>query len=160
MGMMKMFEEGKDLTFIEQQAVLYFKLHFKITDMMEDLKVFVGREYALDIEHVEHYSIYNFVVKLYSKLIKLNIIKLSYEEFILELFKYERSIDYIGMIKKLRALIQNAATQGTIGEPDFSLLPKKEEFSDDRKNYDNYVVRCRAANAVYIDFDSWKELQN
>lgn len=156
-----MFEDKKELSYIEQQAMLYFKLHFKIEDLMEDLKVFVGREYALDVNQVEHYSIYHFVVKLYFKLVKLNIIKVSYEDFVLDLFKYERSIDYIGMIKKLRGLIQNAETNGMLGEPDFSLLPKYEDKKQSSSElYDSYVESCELLHCtIPMEFKSWLELQ-
>lgn len=153
-----MLKEDKELTYIEKQVILYFKLHFKINDLMEDLKIFVGREYALYIEQVENYSIYHFVVKLYFKLVKLNIIELTYEEFVMGLFGYEKSIDYLGMIKKLRSLIQNAKTNGIVGEPDFTLFPKKEEISIS-SNYDKYIENCVRSYTVPMNFDSWLELQ-
>jgi hypothetical protein len=116
-----------ELTHYDKQAILYFKDHFKTADMMEDLKVFVGHQYALDVNQVEHYSIYNFVVKLYFKLINLGVINISYEDFVLKLFGYEKSIDYIGMIKKLRSEIANTETKKlNIGDADYTLLPKYE----------------------------------
>lgn len=117
----------KELTYYDKQAILYFKCHFKITSMMDDLKVFVGEQYALGLDQVEPYSIYNFVVKLYFKLVNRGYIAVSYEDFVLNLFGYEKSIGHVGMIKKLRAEIQGTKTKGLdLGEADFSLLPKAQ----------------------------------
>lgn len=124
--MIKIFDDN-ELTYYDKQAILYFKLHFKTTDMIEDLKVFAGKQYGLDVDQVERYSIYNFVVKLYFKLINIGTIKVSYEDFVMNLFGYEKNIDHLGMIKKLRAEIQFIkAKDFELGEPDYTLLPKPD----------------------------------
>lgn len=57
------------LSQMEKQLILYTKGHFKKSgNLIEDLKVFVGEAYALSLEHVEMYSIYNFVIQTYDKL--------------------------------------------------------------------------------------------
>ncbi len=55
----------------EKQLILYTKGHFlKSGNLIDDMKVIVGKAYALSFEHIEMYSIYNFVIKLYNKLVE------------------------------------------------------------------------------------------
>jgi hypothetical protein len=113
------------LTYCDQQAILYCKLHFKTTNTIEDLKVFVGKQYALGHDQIDMHSIYHFVVKLYFKLIAKGLINVNYEDFVLELFKHRKNIDHLGLIHTLKALIQDVNVSGlNLGEPDYSLLPK------------------------------------
>lgn len=55
----------------EKQLILYTKGHYsKSGYLIDDMKVIVGKAYALSFEHVEMYSIYNFAIKSYDKLVE------------------------------------------------------------------------------------------
>ncbi|RKJ30106.1 hypothetical protein D7X33_41850, partial [Butyricicoccus sp. 1XD8-22] len=60
-----------NLTNEEKQLILYAKGHYtKSSYLIDDLKVIVGKAYALSFKHVEMYSIYNFVIRIYDKLVE------------------------------------------------------------------------------------------
>jgi len=116
---------SKDLTLHDKQAILYFKCHFQIEDMMQDLKVFVGKQYGFDIDQVMTYHTYDFVCKIYHKLIQAGSIQTTYMDFLSKLFNYEKTHTPESIIKILRAEIQGIVVDDLdLGEPDFTLLPR------------------------------------
>ena len=119
-----------DLTYYDQQTILYAKGWFKKTDLTEDLKKIVMKEYALSYKNVQPYSISHFVVDLFQKL------GLNNEEFLLSLFdKVDSRIDYkdliikmIDKISQIPVLNLDGSKRFDLAQPDFTLFPEAKEI--------------------------------
>lgn len=80
---------------LEQQIILYCKGHFEETDLMEDLKVIIGKYCACEPEHIEDNSVYYWVSQIYFGL--HNRQQLLYH--FMELFKWTDHHDYKSFIE-------------------------------------------------------------
>lgn len=113
----------------EKQIVLYFKLRFKITDMMEDLRILVAENFGIPVDSTMNYHIYDHMLDIFFRLQKSGHITIGTQEFLEQLFSYNRKVvDQRIMIERLRAHIQNCKGEGlNLGEPDYALLPEREK---------------------------------
>lgn len=115
-----------ELSYIEKQTILYTKLHFKITDMIEDLKVLTGHQFSLDVEHVELRNMYNFILDLYMKLQHMGYINTTMKQFLVEMFHLKGdTVNITDVVRQLFREIQAVKVAGlNLGEADYCLLSK------------------------------------
>jgi hypothetical protein len=118
------------LTKMEQQVILYSKNWFERTELLNDLRVFVSNEYRLTVEYTYDYSIYYFITGLWFKLFDQEKAKML----IRELFRSRTNINYKDIIETMMSDFANLGVydkEGNemleLGEPDYSLLPKRKE---------------------------------
>jgi hypothetical protein len=118
------------LTKMEQQVILYSKNWFERTELLNDLRVFVSKAYMISLEHMYDYSVYHFITQLWFKLFDYDKVQMI----VRELFKSKRDINYKDIIEtmmsdfaNLRVYDKDGVEVLELGEPDYSLLPKRKE---------------------------------
>ncbi len=113
---------------LERHIILYCKGHYKKTELMTDLKVIVGKFCDISIEHIENKDVYYWVTKIYFEFYN----KYQIVSNFLDLFKWENQHDYKSIIKFMCSYIAILPIKNKneiiidLGEPDYTLLPKKE----------------------------------
>ena len=118
--------DNKELDYFDKQIILYCKNWFKVTNIIDDLKVFVGKWAGIKTEHVETFYVYTRLLEIF-----FITCEQKAEYMFLDIFKDKKQITIEDMIRKIyNELGQLKVFDGKIdnviwdlGEPDYNILP-------------------------------------
>lgn len=109
-----------ELNYWEKQLILYTKNHFEKIDYDGELRYFPSKLYGLYLEHTEDYNVFGMVVRLYQRLVDMELLTFSLEGFLNDAFRrslIERGkndeLNRRDIMRLMLAAIQNMNVMGT-----------------------------------------------
>lgn len=116
----------------EKQFILYAKNWFKTNDTITDLKIIWSKYNGNPPEDFSDYLIYQLLCKILGKVMSEyhdNNIARFFKEIFKIHFEYKDELKVQDLIEKIieEFMMLPVTLVGDLGEPDYSILPKKEE---------------------------------
>lgn len=124
-GFMKKIE----LSYYENQLILYSKGHFEREETYQDLKKMTSEAYGLPLDFTEQRNVYHFILNTYFKLLEVGYMKTSIKDFLFSLYKYQSdTISCVEMMKKMLSEMGLIEVQDIdLGIADPTILPKRKK---------------------------------
>jgi len=115
----------------EKQFILYAKNWFKEIDTITDLKIIWSKYSYCEPKDLRDYDIYSLLCQTLAKIMKewhINNIERFFKEIFKIHYEYKNELKVQDLIEKIleEFMMLPVTLTGDLGEPDYSILPKKE----------------------------------